>query len=342
MTRIAARIVARAPLRYTEGADAALDRPAHVRAGSGLCVVETPRGRRLLVAQDDAAFFALVDVRPPPRVSSIALPAPDGVRLFDERRGNKQDKLDLECVAVFAGSGDGDGDGPLVIALGSGSSPKRERAVLARVDREPAEVRVVDAHALHAHLRAHPLMQGAELNLEGMGRLRRDEGDTRGDTAGDTVRLFQRGNGAGGVDATFDVDARALLAFLAAPDATRGPPPPIVDARRWDLGRVQGVRLTFTDACAVRGPDGGAHVAVTVAAEDSPNAVDDGVVVGCALGLLGEPLAPIVDEAGAPFVGKPEGLAFDPDDPTRAWIVLDKDDPDVPCELLTLAVAWTA
>ncbi len=65
MTRIAAhrdpalraRIVRKVPLVYAAGADPALDRPAHVRAGSGLAWI----GGVLAVMQDDANFIALAD-----------------------------------------------------------------------------------------------------------------------------------------------------------------------------------------------------------------------------------------------------------------------------------------
>jgi hypothetical protein len=146
--------------------------------------------------------------------------------------------------------------------------------------------------------------------------------------------------GGGGVDATIDVDEGALLAFLHG----RGGVPKFFDASAHMLGDVGGVRLTFTDACARDGT-----IFVTAAAEACPNAVDDGEVVGCAFGtwlpstgdVVGAGrwrLDAIVDEGGARWVGKPEGLALHPHDATRAWIVVDKDDPSQPAELLTLAL----
>jgi hypothetical protein len=324
-----ARIVARAQLRYAEGPDATLDRPAHVRAGSGLRYVETVAGGRLVVAQDDASFLAVVDPTSM-RATSIALPAgPGGKRLFGDDRGNKKDKLDLECVETFTVD-----ERPLVVALGSGSLPPRERAVLARLDRGVASVQVVDASALFAALRAHPLLASCELNLEGMCRV---ANAAAGGPA--RVRLFQRGNGAGAVDATIDVEAAAFLAYLHS----KGGVPALLDVRVHSLGEVKGVRLTFTDACAR-----GDTIFVTAAAEACPNAVDDGEVVGCAFGTWLAPSAqwqldPILDEGGKPWVGKPEGLALHPSDPARAWIVVDKDDASQPAELLTLTLdSWTS
>lgn len=150
------------------------------------------------------------------------------------------------------------------------------------------------------------------------------------------VRLFQRGNGTGARDATIDVEESALLAFLMG----TGPVPALHDVRAHVLGDVKGVRLTFTDACS----DAAGNRVITCAAEASPNAVDDGEVVGAALGRWDAraqrwQLEDIFDVDGERWVGKPEGLALDADDPKRAWIVVDKDDHAQPAELLTLSLA---
>lgn len=317
---LTARIVARTPLLYSAGPDAALDRPAHVRAGSALAYVPTPRGPRLVVAQDDAHFLAIISVDTlgiPVAVEALTLPAgPDGARTFDDLPGgrrNKQHKLDLEAMVLFD-----ERARPLVAAFGSGSSPARERVVLLDPNHEQPSVRVVEVPAFYAAVRAHPLLADAELNIEGAALV-----------GPRTLRFFQRGNGTGGVDATFDIDAQGLRAHLEE----GAPLPPWTSAHRWELGEVQGVRLTFTDACALD-----ERILVVAAAEASPNAYDDGEVVGCALGILGEPLAPIIDEQGAPFLGKPEGLAVDPAVPGRAWLVVDADDPHTPSTLLTIAL----
>ncbi len=61
-------------------------------------------------------------------VGSVALPVgPDGKRLFDETRGTKKDKMDLEAAVV--------GDHGELILFGSGSSGKRERIALVAMDR---------------------------------------------------------------------------------------------------------------------------------------------------------------------------------------------------------------
>src|ERR671913_1101401 len=111
------------PLRYAAGADAALDRPAFVRSASSLAWV--PGGIALI--QDDANFIGVFDPDGA-RTCAIALPSGhDGRRLFDDRRGNKAYKLDLEACVAAEREGD-----TLLVALGSGSTLRREQVVLAR------------------------------------------------------------------------------------------------------------------------------------------------------------------------------------------------------------------
>lgn len=330
--RLAARVVARTPLLYAGGADAALDRPAHVRAGSALVSVAAAgaaggSGRTFAVVQDDAGFVALVDADTG-AVHDIPLPAEDGARQFDDARGNKKAKLDLEACVVDAGD---------LFAFGSGSSPARERVVLvARAASDAPQVTVVHARELYAAMRAAADFSGSELNVEGAAL---DEGD---------VVFFQRGNGAPGrgllpVSATARVDRAGLLAYLrgAAPS-----PPPLRDVVAWDLGSPAGaVPFTFTDAVAAKG----GRIAFLACAEDSPDATRDGPVTGVAIGRLDDrtgraELALVSAESGEPLVDKAEGLAFDAKDPGRAFVVVDKDDPTIPSELLTLRLeeGWLA
>jgi hypothetical protein len=156
---------------------------------------------------------------------------------------------------------------------------------------------------------------------------------------GDRVRLFQRGNGAprpplAPVNATGDVDLAALVAFLG--DPARAPVPALVDVVTYDLGEVDGARLSFTDAAAAA--DG--QVVYLAAAEASADTYQDGPVAGVALGVLGGETrwCPIVEADGRPLAAKVEGLAADASDPTRWYVVTDRDDPHAPSELLTLRV----
>src|ERR1700750_1025366 len=79
---LTARVVRSLPLFYAQGADVALDRPAHVRSASGLVRVDG----QVAVIQDDANFVALVDPATG-RARAITLAAGAQGRLqFDDER----------------------------------------------------------------------------------------------------------------------------------------------------------------------------------------------------------------------------------------------------------------
>src|SRR5688500_12393590 len=171
-----ARVLSRTPLHYAEGADPHLDRPAHVRAGSSLAWV--PGG--IAVVQDDANFLAIVDPADAGARSLTLAIGPGGRRQFDDARGNKRHKLDLEaCVALE------DDGGVLLVALGSGSLPRRAPA-LRGGGWQSARPRPTLLHVpgLYAALRDAADFAGGELNLEGAVAV------------GERVRLLGRGNGA--------------------------------------------------------------------------------------------------------------------------------------------------
>lgn len=333
---LGARVVARTPLFYGRGADASVDRPAHVRAGSALARLGAGT---FAVVQDDASFVAVLEgvgaggdeAGGALVVREVMLPSADGVRQFDEGRGNKHRKLDLEaCLALDGGA--------LLVAFGSGSTAARERVVLVeRPGADDARVSIVEARALYTRMRAEPVFCGSELNVEGAA------------LAGDDVLFLQRGNGACvgdrvPVDATARVDRRALLAYLRGLAlGTEAECPPLRDVVVWELGEAAGTRLTFTDAVA-RDQRWTGFVAC---AEASPDATRDGPVSGVSIGRLDDrarlaELAPVLDERGAPLLDKAEGIAFD-DDVRRAWLVVDRDDPSAPAELLELRLdeGWT-
>jgi hypothetical protein len=303
------------PLYYSAGADAALDRPAFVRAGSGLATI----GGRLAIIQDDAHFLAVVDIGRH-HVDAIALPAGyGGGRQFDDLRGNRHWKLDLEACASLIDEGR-----ELLVAFGSGSSPAREHILLVAWPAEHAcDVRLLHAPEFYAALRADAGFAGSELNIEGAALL-----------SGDSLRLWQRGNGAacqgcGPVNAACDISWRMLRAHLNDPAS---PPPTPQNVTQYDLGRLDGVPLSFTDA-AVRGH----AIFFTATAEASPNTVEDGPVAGSVLGQIdaggNATWTVLCDPHGGRLNGKVEGLCFDAEDANRAWILIDRDDPLAPAEL---------
>jgi hypothetical protein len=293
----------RRALRYRDGADASIDRPAHVRAASGIA---SHRGR-LAIVQDDTSFLALLDGD---EVHALPLPhSVSGARQFDDGRGNKKHKLDLEACVVI---------GDTLIGFGSGSSRARERILVVR-DGAPT---LVDASSLYAMLRGRTDFSGSELNIEGA------------TLVSDRLRLFQRGNGAPRgdlqpIDATGELEVDAFLSYLEG-----GPLPDLHDVIGWDLGTIGGVRLGFTDATTHEG-----RVYFLAAAEASPDAVRDGPCAGVVLGVLEEGGARIA--AIRDFDLKAEGLAFD--GLRSGVLVVDRDDPASPAELCRFELhgPWT-
>ena len=302
-----AEIVSKRPMLFAGGADPTSDRPAHVRAGSGLGRV----GEKLVVVQDDTHMLAYVDPHSG-LADAILFPADDGVRQFGVARGNKAAKWDLEACLVHDRR---------VYGFGSGSTPMRERVVRVDFRQEPAIIEVFTPSEWYAFLH-EAAFGGSEPNLEGAALL------------GDDLWLFQRGNGAPRglvmpINATARVPFAAFVAFLEG----RGPVPPLRDIVVWDLGEIRGVRYTFNDGCAA-----GTGVAYLGAAEASPNTYDDGEIAGLTLGWISPDRAvyAAITENGRPVLEKGEGLMVEGE---RAWMVVDADDPERPSLLCELALA---
>jgi hypothetical protein len=288
-----------------------------VTAASGIA----PLADGWVIAQDDATFAAWQRAG---SVTSIrVLPPVEGHDRFSEAQGTKHLKPDLEvaCPAEVDGQS-------AVLLLGSGSTGRRMRGVLVRVEGGRPAVLAADLSPLYARVAERLGLPVGHLNLEGASR--RD----------DVVRWFNRGNLAAGVpSASVDVPLESLVAaVLGRADAASVP---VDRALVYDLGEVEGVGLAVTDAIGL--PDG--RVLACVAAEDTPNAVDDGPVVATALALIdGErvlAVVPIPEVDGR--VHKIEGLALREvrDGDVHLLAVVDADEPDAPSAELELRVVLT-
>ena len=285
-----------------------------VRAASGVA----PLGEGWLIAQDDSTIAAWrrADGVRPVRV----LPPVDGHDTFSEAAGTKHLKPDLEVACPAEVDGE-----PATLLLGSGSSPRRMRGVLVRLDGGEPVVRAADLTPLYERVAGRLGLPMDHLNLEGASR------------HGDVVRWFNRGNLTAGVrSASVDVPLEDLVAAVLG--RGRAGAVPVEDPLEYELGEVEGVGLAVTDAIAL--PDG--RVLLSAAAEDTPNAVDDGPVVATAIALLdgGSVLAvaPIPEVDG--HVHKVEGLALRRVEGDRVHLlaVVDDDDPTAPSAELELRV----
>lgn len=311
-----ARVVSHRDMTYAEGPSEAEDRPSHVRAASGLSAFR----EYLAVIQDDCNWLALIDRDQ--QITAVPLPkSPQGDRVFSKTRGNRADKYDLEaCVTV--------GTGKACELVGFSSGSRAEREWVLRVREQPGgaplAAEFVPAHRFYAALRANAAFSGAGLNMEGA--LSLDD---------DTIRLFQRGNakprdGREAVDATADISWAALCEHLSDPECH--PPPTLTNLRRYDLGKLAGTRLTFSDAEHL----GEGRVLFSASAEEVGED-GDGTIHGSVLGIIEADgrarWTRLKDADGEPFAGKIEGLTLDPDDPATVLFVIDDDDEDTPSRI---------
>ena len=312
--RLRVVITAESPLWYADGANDGHDRPAHVRAASSLAWI----GDSIAVIQDDANFAALVN--PATRTARAVMlpPGEGGLRQFDDTRGNKKYKLDLEaCVAVPTNGVD------VLWAWGSGSKKRRRRvAMIDRWETDAARVALVDADTLYERLQDTEAFAGSDMNIEGVMLM------------GDVLRLFNRGNGAPKrerlpVNATCDLLLRDVQAYFEDSDATVPTPTNIV---QYDLGTLHGVSLGFTDAIAM-----GQHTLFAATAEASADATTDGVVTGSVLGVIAidgtSRYGMLYDAQRRPFTAKVEGVLLSQTSPAQGWLVVDADDPTAPSQL---------
>ncbi len=201
------------------------------------------------------------------------------------------------------------GPGRTVTIFGSGSATTRRRGAV--VDLDSNAVRIVDYGALYdaveRAIECTPNLEGATLWQN-------------------TLRLFHRGAGAD-KSATIDVNV----------DVLTGASPRVLALSRFDLGHVGSVPLHFTDATMM-----GERFLYLAAAEDTPNAIDDGVIVGAAIGLIdgqGARFAMLHEPSGEVSRRKVEGIAIDPGTGT-IYAVTDPDDPNKSAELLTIALTY--
>ena len=293
------------PLRY-EQQPAGL--PPHVRAASALRRFEN----RLVIVQDDVNALA---VRDDDGVIRAVLLPPDaaGQRVFDDTRGNKAEKLDLEAsVTLRNGS---------FVAFGSGAAPARERVVVWAPGRPPA---VVAAPALYREVRAAVTHGKGRLNIEGAV------------VRGARLELFHRGNDVRGASSNAIVELRCdeTERWLAGAAIPR-----VASVTTVELGDERGVPYGFTDAVAIDDD----RVVVLACAEDSASAITDGAILGSRVGMLAGrelTMVDVHDARGSRSLLKLEGIERRQGSTTEFDVAVDLDRPSVPAMLGRLVWDW--
>ncbi len=325
--KLRARIMTARTLTYDGPSDlrelAPGERPAHVRAGSGIAW----SGEKMVLIQDDADMLALIDGSASSGgVAGMRLKAPPGAH---------KEKGHLNLEAVLSAK---DWRGDYLLAFGSGTSAAHRNIARVRLGGGDTELSVFETRKFYQALEELSEFAVTKLNIEGVAFL------PKGVDGRDGARLFQRANGkprpemGGGpaLNATVDFRLDALGAYLDRckrdPNATFGTD--LVNLRRYDLDEAEGVPLTFTDASSL--PDG--RVVYIAAAEKSEDAGLDGECFGLALGVIeadgSARYAIVVERDGAPTRRKAEGLAVRDD--KSAYIVIDPESEEHPATLCSV------
>ncbi len=310
--KLRARVMSERELVY-DADSLAIDRPKHVRAGSGMAW----SGEKMVVIQDAADYLAIIDVNATSGgVSGMRLKAPAGVR-----RG----ALHLEAVLSAK-----DWRGDFLLAFGSGESPEKRNVARMRLSGGDTDLSVFETRKLYAALKELPELT-TTINIEGAAFL------PKGVEGRDGARLFHRANGKPRADgphlsATVDIRLDAFGAYLDRckrdPNATLGTDP--INLRRYDLDEIEDVPLSFTDAAGL--PDGRV---VYIAAAERPTTNE---CLGMAFGVIDPDGSArytlIVERDGAPTRRLAEGMAIRDD--KRAFMVMDPADPERPSTMCTV------
>lgn len=278
-------------------------RPSFVTAASGLVVID----HRFYVSPDDEHHLADFSLTCPLEPGHLLRVLPGDLPV--EPKARKKAKPDFESLVRLP---DREGELPVLLAVPSGSKPQRRVGVTVTLPaRLPTRIRPVDYSPLFLALeREFP-----KLNLEGAA------------LTSTHLKLFQRGNGKRKINAVIDVALPALLEDLARGQVT---PRGVDQIRRYELGDLRGVRLTFTDATSA--PDGETlFLAVAEATEDT---YEDGPIAGSALGWMDRAGHVIRVEELSPGI-KAEGVAVysPPGAEVQVLLVTDDDDPARPSSL---------
>ncbi len=233
-------------------------RPAHVAAASGV----VQRGDFVYVIGDDELFLAVFEVASgaPGRLERVfvgELPA--------ERDARKAAKPDLEALTVLPPFEDHP-QGAL-LGLGSGSTSARDRGFVWGLGPDGAlrgEAVQIELTPLYELLRD----ELGELNIEGAA------------VVGERLWLLQRGNSELGVNVVAELALSEVMESLVRDRALAASE--LRRVRAYDLGELGGAKLTFSDAS----PLGGELLVFTASAESSPNAYEDGEILGSVVGTI--------------------------------------------------------
>jgi uncharacterized protein DUF6929 len=232
---------------------AAPGRPAHISSASGV----VRRGDYVYVIGDDELHLGVFQLssNEPGRMRRVL----EG-ELPTDSADRSRAKPDLEALTVLPPFEDHPYGA--LLGLGSGSGPGRDRGFVCAlaadgsIAGEPDEL---DLAPLYGLLREH----ASELNIEGAA------------TMGDSVWLLQRGNSEDGSNLVAELSLERLMRSLQEDLCLEAEE--LEAVRRYDLGDIDGVALTFSDATPIAD-----HLLVFTASAEA----DDGRICGSVVGTL--------------------------------------------------------
>lgn len=279
-----------------------IDGASYFHAASGLVLC----GGIVHVVSDDStalASFALADEKAGRVMRILARSA-----MPSEKAARKRLKPDFEVLVglppehclPFGG----------LLAMGSGSTPARSAGAIVALDSDGwarSAIEVDLESSLYSKLRS----VFSEVNIEGgVWRDRR-------------LLLFQRGNASDPTGAVVTFEMPCPASALQAGTANGMP-----DVYRLRLGSIDGVPLTLTDATLLDD-----RILYLATAERTPNAYDDGSVLGSVLGVLSRDCE-IAEQWRLDPPLKFEGIAaFRNGEHLEFLLVSDADDAAVPSKL---------
>lgn len=287
---------------------------AHLSAASGMWIAS---GTLYVVADDalELGVFAMNSTLPGHTLTIIPGTLPSDAKL------RKAAKPDFESL-TFIPASEHYPFGAL-LAFGSGSTEQRKRGMIWPFNAQHKLVnkpQIFDLKALY-----EPLEQiFSDLNIEGALM------------QGGCLKLWQRANNQHRDNAVIEYDVADLYALIhAKPQNNLNLQPQHIE--RYDLGEVEGIPLTFTDAFAL--PDG--TCLFSAAAENTDNSYADGECVGAAIGLIDQqrqlrwirPVNPTYKIEGISAQQQVSQL--------QIWLVSDADNPNVAAKLLETTIDYS-
>ncbi len=198
-----------------------------------------------------------------------------------------------------------------ILVLPSGSKPNRTVGVLAKINGSDLQsVKKIDFSLLYTYLeKTFP-----DLNIEGAV------------VEGSVLKIFQRGNGSSRQNAVINLDLKGLTADLENTGIISADH--ILKTKQYDLGTLENVSLSFTDASLCND-----QLFFIAAAEASDSTYEDGKYVGAVLGCINQ-LGEIIFQKELDCECKPEGLwvEVNADSNTESYniyVVTDADDSEI-------------